>query len=119
LAWRYRKVQLTDSGLQAEQPVKAYEDTCDSTRFITAEWGPEPTPLTEEEKQELALPAGLKRETLNNIPPGFDRTIGEFMRDVKLADRKKEQQRQGANWSTEIVDPSDDPWQGAYQDPKW
>jgi hypothetical protein len=119
LAWRYRKVQLTDSGLQAEQPVKAYEDTCDSTRFITAEWGPEPAPLTEEEKRELALPAGLKRETLNNIPPGFDRTISEFMRDVKMADRKKEQQRQGENWSTEIVDPADDPWQGAYQDPKW
>jgi hypothetical protein len=118
LAWRYRKVKLTDTGLQDEQPVKAFEDTCDSTRFITAEWGPEPTPLTEAEKIELALPDGLKREALDNRPPGFQRDIGEFIRDVKLSERKKEQTRV-ENWSTEIVDPNDDPWREAYKDPKW
>src|SRR5262245_13268806 len=119
LAWRYRKVKLSDTGLQDEQPVKAFEDTCDSTRFITAEWGPEPTALTEAEKTELALPDGLRRETLNNVPAGFDRSIAEFMRDVKLSERKKEQNRVGENWSTEIVDPTSDPWEGAYKDPAW
>ena len=49
-------VQLTDSGLQVEQPVKAFEDTCDSTRFITAEWGPRAAPMTYQEKVEAAMP---------------------------------------------------------------
>lgn len=119
LAWRYRKVKLTDTGLQDEQPIKAFEDTCDSTRFITAEWGPEATPLTEAERIELALPDGLKRDALDSRPPGFQRDIGEFIRDVKLSERKKEQERVGQSWTSDIIDPSNDPWDGAYKDPAW
>lgn len=100
-------------------PYKWFDDAMDSLRGVFCEWGPEITPLTDAEKIELALPDGLKREALNNIPPGFDRTIGEFMREVKLSDRKNEQKRTGDNWTSEIIDPSDDPWDGAYKDPKW
>lgn len=119
LAWRYRKVKLTDTGLQEEQPVKAFEDTCDSTRFITAEWGPDPTPLTEAEKAELALAPALRREALDSRPPGFQRDIAEFIRDVKLSEHKRERSPENENWSTEIIDTKDDPWEGAYKDPVW
>lgn len=119
IGWRYRPDILGVGGLSKSEPMKMDENSCDSTRMITSTWGPEPTPLTQEEKTELALPDGLKRENLNNRPPGFQRDIGEFIRDVKLAERKKEQERVGENWTTEIVDPSNDPWQGAYKDPAW
>jgi len=64
LAWRWRPVQLTASGLQIEQPVKAFEDTCDSTRFITAEWGPQARPLTKQERIEEAIPEHQRYEAL-------------------------------------------------------
>jgi hypothetical protein len=117
--WQWRQLNLTDLGLQQDKPVKFNDDCGNSLMMIAAHLGLQPLPLTEEEKTELALPSGLKREHLNNIPPGFDRTIGEFMRDVKLSDRKKEQKTEIDNWASEIIDPKDDPWQGAYKDPVW
>ena len=45
LALRWRPVRMTASGLQAEEPVMANEDTVDSTLFIT-ECGLSPAPLT-------------------------------------------------------------------------
>lgn len=116
--WTWRQLNLTDLGLQQDKPVKFNDDAGNSLMMIAAHFGLQPLPLTDEEKIEIALPDGLKRENLNNRPPGFQRDIGEFIRDVKLSERKKEQTRV-ENWSTEIVDPNDDPWREAYKDPKW
>lgn len=69
LAWQWRRVQLTDSGLQGEQPVKACEDTCDSTRFITAEWGPRAAPMNRREQIEAAIPEPLRYESLRETAP--------------------------------------------------
>ena len=64
VSWLYAPTPLKDAGMREAVPVKAYEDTNDSTRMITAEWGPAPTPLTEKEEQELSLPKHLREETI-------------------------------------------------------
>jgi len=81
LAWRWRPVQMTASGLQAEQPVKANEDTVDSTRFITATWGPTPAPLTIEERIERQLPPDLRQGAGRPVDPlAIDgRYVGRLM----------------------------------------
>jgi hypothetical protein len=81
LAWRWRPVQMTASGLQAEQPVKANEDTVDSTRFITATWGPTPAPLTIEERIERQLPPDLRQVAGRPADPLFvdGRGVGRMM----------------------------------------
>lgn len=107
LAWRYRKVKLTDTGLQDEQPVKAYEDTCDSTRFITAEWGPEATSLTADERLEASLAPGHRRETIAKLE-GDERDFAEMARERAVKERKREEREQG--WSNTIIDAGDNPW---------
>jgi len=49
-------------------PVKAADDTCDATRMITAEWGPDIEPLTREEEIELRLPENLRLEAMKDRP---------------------------------------------------
>lgn len=117
--WTWRQLNLTDLGLQQDKPVKLHDDCGNSLMMITAHFGLEPLPLSEQEKTELTLPAGLSRENLDQCPPGYQRDIGEFMRDVKLSEQKREQRREGENWSSDIVDTNDDPWEGAYKDPVW
>lgn len=39
VAWLYAPTPLTETGMREALPVKAFEDTNDSTRMITAEWG--------------------------------------------------------------------------------
>jgi hypothetical protein len=107
LAWRYRKVKQTDTGLQDEQPVKAFEDSCDSTRFITAEWGPEAAPLTTNERIEESLSAGVRREAIAKLE-GDARDFAELTRDRAVKERKREDREQA--WSNLVVDPNDNPW---------
>ncbi len=68
VSWLYAPTPLTDSGMREALPVKAYEDTNDSTRMITAEWGPGITPLTPKEEQELSLPRHLREEVIAQAP---------------------------------------------------
>jgi hypothetical protein len=88
LAWRWRPARMTESGLLAEQPVKANEDTVDSTRFITSAWGPNPTPLTLEERIEQRLPAELRQDGMRPAhlsPYALDgRLMGRHMAIVGL-----------------------------------
>jgi hypothetical protein len=53
--WLFAPTPLKDTGMREALPVKAYEDTNDSTRMITAEWGPNATSLTEAERREESL----------------------------------------------------------------
>lgn len=62
--WKWRPTPLTDSGMVKDEPVKADEDTNDSTRMITASWGPTATPLTYKEEVEAAIPVKYRYETM-------------------------------------------------------
>lgn len=62
--WKYAPDRLSITGLPETFPMKADEDTCDSTRMITAEWGPEATSLTYEEKVKAAIPEPYRYETM-------------------------------------------------------
>ncbi len=110
ISWKWKPTPLTDSGMTKDEPVKADEDTADATRMITSLWGPQETPLTEKEKPEMALPKGLREEVIAQARPGFQRDMAGLMRDFRLSERKREQGRTGANWTHEVLDPTDDPW---------
>jgi hypothetical protein len=62
--WKWRPTPLTDSGMVKDEPVKADEDANDSTRMITADWGPTVTPLTYEEEVAAAIPVKYRYETM-------------------------------------------------------
>lgn len=64
--WRYAPDRLGIVGISQTLPFKADEDTCDATRMVTAEWGPQIAALTKAEKIEAELPVGLRAE---NIKP--------------------------------------------------
>lgn len=67
--WEYRRSVETDTGLSVEQPVKAREDSCDSTRMVTSGWGPGAASLTDEEAIDEVLPLPIKRAQINQLPP--------------------------------------------------
>lgn len=134
-AYKYADTPVTQQrGQSLPVPYKWFDDAMDSLRGIFCEWGPEVAALTEDEKTELGLPAGLRRESLSQLEREisesqlkqeterverllFSRDIGEFMRDVRLSERKRDDKID--NWTSEIIDPKDDPWEGAYKDPVW
>jgi hypothetical protein len=68
VSWLYAPTPLKDTGMREALPVKAYEDTNDSTRMITAEWGPGMTPLTEKEEMEKPLPQNLHEDNIPQLP---------------------------------------------------
>ena len=59
-AWKRRRVVLTASGLQDDLPLKADEDTCDSTRMVTAQPELMAAPLTIEEEMISLIPDAVK-----------------------------------------------------------
>lgn len=56
--WKMRKIEETKSGMTVEQPIKANEDTCDSTRMITSNFGPAVSVMSTAQKIQAAIPAG-------------------------------------------------------------
>jgi hypothetical protein len=60
IAWRYRPDVLGVGGMSQNLPMKADEDTADSTRMVTATWAAGPTPLTENEAIDAQLPEGWR-----------------------------------------------------------
>lgn len=115
--WKYAPERLSVTGLMETKPFKFDENTCDATRMITAEWGPEVVRFTEAEKTEQALPAGLRAENLATRT-GSDRDIGELMRQFRLDTYKREQKRRGSSWSEEVVSTESDVQWGS-DDTNW
>lgn len=105
--WKYAPERLSVTGMMDAVPLKLDENTCDATRMITAEWGPEVTPLTTEEKQEAQLPAGLRKDEVATRT-GWQADMSNFMRDVKLAQIKQKAKSEGDSWSNEVVSTSDE-----------
>ena len=64
ISWRYRPDVLGVGGMSRNEPMKADEDTADSTRMVTATWGPDLTPLTRDEERDERLPESLRRDVL-------------------------------------------------------
>jgi hypothetical protein len=64
--WKMRKVEETKSGMTIEQPMKANEDSCDSTRALTAgtAFGPADARATQAQKIAAIIPEGYHREEL-------------------------------------------------------
>jgi len=107
--WRYRPDVLGVGGMSKNEPMKADEDTNDSTRMVTALWGPDSLPLTEEEAIEVALPQGLRRENILQL----DHQAADFaqiMRNYEVKQIKDKRAETEKPWSVDVVDPTDDPW---------
>lgn len=70
--WRYRPDILGVGGMSKNEPMKADEDTCDSTRMVTANWGPNAKELTYAEKVNAAIPEPYRIEKLiEEFPDGL------------------------------------------------
>lgn len=80
--WRYAPDRLSVIGLSQTLPFKADEDSVDSTRMVTAEWGPQAVPLTQEEQIEAALPDGWKTHQIEQHDP----ELAQRMFDARNAD---------------------------------
>lgn len=96
VSWLYAPTPLKDSGMREALPVKAYEDTNDSTRMITAEWGPGETPLTQAELNELKLDPAIREEAIVHMPIK-EKELAVHSRRVHLgvieANQRKEAER--------------------------
>lgn len=64
--WKMRKVEETKSGMTVEQPLKADEDSCDSTRALTAgsSFGPVEAGMTVAQKMDAIIPTGYHKPEL-------------------------------------------------------
>lgn len=67
--WKYAPDRLSVTGLAETLPFKNEEDTCDSTRMVTARWALNAAPLTYAEKLEQAIPEPYRYETLRQSQP--------------------------------------------------
>ena len=69
-----------------------------------------PVPLSEDEQLDAMLPKSLRRDSLASLPAGTS-DYAMLQRNWELAQLKEARNRQRANWSHELIDPNDDPWQ--------
>lgn len=67
--WLYAPTPLTDTGMREAVPVKAFEDTNDSTRMITAEWGPGMVLKTPEERAQERMQPGVSKVDIPDLAP--------------------------------------------------
>jgi hypothetical protein len=104
-AWRWRPVSLTDSGMAKDEPVKAFEDTCDSLRMITAEWGPSVAPKTYEQKLQDALPEFLRDESLANEKDPEMLARKHLTWYHQIAKVKKRLKTTTGHWADEFLEP--------------
>lgn len=80
--WKMRKVEETKSGMTVEQPMKADEDSCDSTRALTAgtSFGPSESQMNQAQKIRALIPQGYTRQELqkSNMSPDIAAMTAEF-----------------------------------------
>ena len=69
-----------------------------------------PVPLSEDEQLDAMLPKSLRRDSLASLPAGTS-DYAMLQRNWELAQLKEARKQQRANWSHELIDPNDDPWQ--------
>ena len=101
--WRYRKVQMTDSGLQEERPIKRHDDMMDALRMVFGTFKPEPIPLANED---------VYARIAENIAAGKYATLVDGY-GASYSPRPGQQRSEGGvhNWRKEFVgneDPLED-----------
>lgn len=107
-AYKYiEQVVTVGRGKNKIVPYDFFNHYMDAQRGIAARWFPDIAHKTEEEKNEELLPAGLRANALAERT-GTDRDIGELMRQFKLDTIKREQKKNGDNWSNEIISTEND-----------
>lgn len=82
-SWKMRKVEETKSGMTVEQPMKADEDSCDSTRALTAgtSFGPTEVGMSQHQKLQALIPAGYHKQELQkrtDMHPDVKAMTAEF-----------------------------------------
>lgn len=96
--WRWRPTPLRESGMSVDQPVKANDDAMDSLRFITCQWMPGMTPLTDGQKTERKLPVTMQMQNAPQSPEERDNwELGRLAYLQRLKAREghlRDQQRQ-------------------------
>ncbi len=98
--WKMRKVEETKSGMTVEQPMKANEDSCDSTRALTAgtAFGPADARATLAQRIQRIIPSGYhkaelqQRTDLDSFQRQFTNEVAEYLakRSFKAAQGKME-----------------------------
>ena len=69
--WRYRQVEMTDSGLQEERPVKFFDDAMDALRMVMGLYGPSSAPLVTDAAYER-LRDGMRAFRVGAMADGFE-----------------------------------------------
>jgi hypothetical protein len=85
--WRMRKVEDTKSGITVEQPMKKDEDSCDSTRMLTAgtAFGPASARASQAQKIAALVPEGYhkielqQRTDLDSFQRQFTSEVAEYL----------------------------------------
>jgi hypothetical protein len=97
VSWLFAPTPLKDTGMREALPVKAFEDTNDSSRMITAEWGPGVTPKTLAERIEERLQPGVRKVDIPLIESKEDRDraiqANEFWTKHYLSEEEKPGER--------------------------
>jgi hypothetical protein len=105
--WRWRPTPLSESGMAKDEPIKAFEDTVDSLRFITAEWGPEVTPKTEAERLDELLPKNVRISSIQaEVDP--DKRLGRMLAypaQIARAKRRLRESEQFSHWADQYIPP--------------
>ena len=94
--WKMRKVEETKSGMTIEQPMKANEDSCDSTRSLTAgtAFGPADGRSSVARQIATLIPDGyhrvelLQRNDLDSFQKQFNGEVAEFLAKRTFKARK-------------------------------
>jgi len=93
-AYRYTEERVTPHlGASPIKPYDFFNHFMDAQRGIAARWFAQTTPMTEDERLNAQLPEAYRIE---NAPPygqGFARDSWEIMRDWKMGDNLKRQER--------------------------
>ncbi len=91
VGWRYRPDVLGAGGMSQNLPMKADDDTADSTRMVTATWAASAAPLTEAEALEAALPEGWRIQNAPEYGNDWAREGWEMAREIEVAKVRKRQ----------------------------
>lgn len=94
--WRYRPDQLGVGGMSQNLPMKADEDSADSTRMVTATWAAPAAPFTEAEQVENLIPEGWRRGDAPNMT-GWQREGWEIARAWQMGEAKEKFKKQHRN----------------------
>jgi len=105
--WSWRNVGLTETGLQADKPMKVFDDIGNSLMMLFSHFSLGPTPYTAEEKQEMALSKGLRREDIEKMAPQ-QADYALILREWELKQQQKNNKLGNNHWSGEILDTGDD-----------